>query len=171
MIKYSTVNSSPAHLMIPTLFHSSEQEKIWAGHPLASLSFLSHWTLLVKGCFFWNNTTLSMKNWFSLVSITNYPLQKFHLTLHLLFLHPWISGCSIQLNKMADFPEILSTSKFPGRYWKRGREQLIQVSKTMDYLLIQKTTASLEKKPEPLYFPSSNAASIQLHFHFEPKHN
>lgn len=36
MIKY-LANSSPAHLLSPTPFHSSEQEKIRAGHAPASL--------------------------------------------------------------------------------------------------------------------------------------
>lgn len=162
------VNSSPVHLLSPTPFHSSEQEKIWAGHAPASLSFLSHWTLLVKGSFLWSNTTLSMQKWFSLVSMTNYPLQKFHLTLHLLFLHPWTSGCSMHLNKTADFPEILSTQKFPGRYWKRAANSGLQGN---GLPFNPKDYSFPRKKPELLYFPSSNAASIQLHFYFEPKHN
>lgn len=74
-------NLSPTLPLSPSSFHPSEQEKIEVVIHLPHLSFLSHWTLLVKWSFLWNNNTLSRHRWFSLVSITNYPLKKFHLTL------------------------------------------------------------------------------------------
>ena len=151
---------------------------------LPHLSFLSHWTLLIKLSFLWYNSTPSMHKWFSLVSITNYPLQKFHLALHLLFLPVLISGCSLQqwhgwscISKSL-FLQLKKISLFSrdSQYTEvsredTGGEQLIQVCKATELPFDSRDYSFPSKKSEPLYFPSSNAARIQINFHFEPKHN
>lgn len=70
------------------------------------------------------------------------------------------------MKKMACFPKILSAQKFPGRYWRTAADLGLQGNGTnpRDY-------SFPSKKSEPLYFPSSNATRIQIHFHLDPKHN
>lgn len=140
------VKSSPTHLLIPIPFHSSEQENMWAGHPPASLSFLSHWTLLFKAIssgitLFW--ACRNDSPWFPYVII---PCKIFisHYIYSSYTLEFLVAAC-IWI-KWLIFQRCSVHRSSQGNTW---REQLIQVWKTMDYLLIQKTIASLEKKTRP----------------------
>lgn len=65
----------------------------------------------------------------------------------------------MRLNKMASFPEILSTQNFPGRYWKRGANSGLQ---DIGLPFNPKDYSFPRKKPEPLFFQVSKASSSML---------